>query len=265
MKNISTETKKRTSDLMFSIKRKLLYATRIAPQKVEGIIEKVLDENANLNLIDQKLDKYTSNLSLLQSLNEKQISRLLLKKELIDEKLGGFTSEELFFILSDIPQLIPETVSELSGNINIQYSLLKQFVKCQDEALKQLCIIMYQFESFWKAREENKFALKPVNCPLIIGESGSGKTFMMEQVANVFNFQLIKIDASLIRDIHKSHNAEVIVKTIVNFANTLGIKTCAEFVHCQEVYDKLKQIGVTYIQGYYLGKPKSITEISLAS
>ncbi len=101
--------------------------------------------------------------------------------------------------------------------------------------------------------------IKDCGCLIAIDDFGSGYSNFEYMLS--LQVDMIKIDASLIRDIHKSNNAKIIVQTIVSFASTLGIKTCAEFVHCQEVYDELKQIGVTYIQGYYLGKPESINTI----
>jgi len=33
------------------------------------------------------------------------------------------------------------------------------------------------------------------------------------------------------------------------------MKTIAEFVHSKEVYNKLEELGVDYMQGYYIAKP----------
>ncbi|WP_051524399.1 EAL domain-containing protein [Sulfurihydrogenibium subterraneum] len=71
----------------------------------------------------------------------------------------------------------------------------------------------------------------------------------------------IKIDASLIKNIHQDKNSQIIVENIVNLAKKLGIKTIAEFVHCKEVFEKVKELGIDYSQGYYISEPKDkITE-----
>ena len=52
------------------------------------------------------------------------------------------------------------------------------------------------------------------------------------------------------------------MKTIVNFAKQTGIKTVAEFVENKEIFDKLKEIGIDYFQGYYFSPPlKEIKDI----
>lgn len=67
----------------------------------------------------------------------------------------------------------------------------------------------------------------------------------------------IKIDGSLIRNIHLNDEMKIIAKTIVSFAKELGIKTIAEYVHSEEVLACVKEIGVDYAQGFYIGKPSA--------
>ncbi len=69
------------------------------------------------------------------------------------------------------------------------------------------------------------------------------------------NVDIIKIDGSLIKNINNDENAQIITETMVGFAKRLGMKSVAEFVHSKEVYDKIREIGVDYAQGYYLGQP----------
>ena len=66
---------------------------------------------------------------------------------------------------------------------------------------------------------------------------------------------LIKIDGSLVKNIHKDKNSYLITKTINDFAHSLGMKTVAEFVHCEEVFNLLKEIGVDEYQGFYFSEP----------
>jgi len=65
----------------------------------------------------------------------------------------------------------------------------------------------------------------------------------------------IKIDGSLVKNIHKDENSYLITKTINDFAHSLGMKTVAEFVHCEEVFNLLKDIGVDEYQGFYFSEP----------
>ena len=70
----------------------------------------------------------------------------------------------------------------------------------------------------------------------------------------------IKIDATLISNIDRDHNSKIMVETIVELAHKLNILTIAEFVSSGEILAVIKDLGVDYAQGFYLGKPLSIGE-----
>ncbi|MDD3344115.1 MAG: bifunctional diguanylate cyclase/phosphodiesterase [Sulfurospirillaceae bacterium] len=67
----------------------------------------------------------------------------------------------------------------------------------------------------------------------------------------------IKIDGSLIKNIHTEKRSYELVKAIVFFSKELGIKTVAEFVHSKEVFEIAYNLGVDEFQGYYFGEPKA--------
>jgi len=65
----------------------------------------------------------------------------------------------------------------------------------------------------------------------------------------------IKIDGSLIKNIDSDEKAFIIAKNINNFAKELGCQTIAEFVHSQEVFEKLQELDIDGFQGYFISKP----------
>ena len=69
------------------------------------------------------------------------------------------------------------------------------------------------------------------------------------------NPDIIKIDGSLIKNIHEDRKSFIIVKTIISFAKELGIDTVVEFVHNKEVLEKTKELDVTGYQGYFIAEP----------
>jgi len=70
-----------------------------------------------------------------------------------------------------------------------------------------------------------------------------------------FEPDLLKIDGSLIKNIITDKYSQNIVETIVAFAKRQNIKTIAEYVENQDIFDYLNNLGVDYSQGYYFGKP----------
>ena len=71
----------------------------------------------------------------------------------------------------------------------------------------------------------------------------------------------IKIDASLITNIAVDKNSKIMVETIVELAHKLNIETIAEYVSSKEILDIIKEIGIDYAQGFYIGKPERIEDL----
>ncbi|MBD3842110.1 MAG: EAL domain-containing protein, partial [Campylobacterales bacterium] len=69
------------------------------------------------------------------------------------------------------------------------------------------------------------------------------------------NPHYVKIDGVFIKNILRSKKSQLIVKAIVDFTHSLGIKVIAEYVHSKEVYDYVKALGIDEFQGYYISKP----------
>jgi diguanylate cyclase (GGDEF)-like protein len=100
--------------------------------------------------------------------------------------------------------------------------------------------------------------VKAFHCDIAIDDFGFGYSnfnYLLE-----LDIDYIKLDSSLIKNIHTNTNAYLITETIVSFCNKLGIRTIAEFVHSKEVYNIVKELGIDFSQGFYLGKPGGTTE-----
>ena len=100
---------------------------------------------------------------------------------------------------------------------------------------------------------------KKLGCGISLDDFGSGYSNFVHMVK--LDANLLKIDGSLIRDIDQDITSQIIVETIVDFAEKLGMNTCAEFVSSQEIYDTVKEYGVDFLQGYHLSAPKTLEEI----
>ena len=96
--------------------------------------------------------------------------------------------------------------------------------------------------------------VKELGCKIAIDDFGSGYS-NFERLSKL-EIDYVKIDGSLIKNIDKDKNSQILVQMIVGFAKELGIKTIAEFVHSEDVFNKVKELGVDYAQGYYIGEPK---------
>jgi len=68
----------------------------------------------------------------------------------------------------------------------------------------------------------------------------------------------LKIDGAFVRDIIVDPIDCEIVKSIHKLATVMGIKTIAEFVENEQIHELLVDIGVDYVQGYGIAKPRPL-------
>ena len=96
--------------------------------------------------------------------------------------------------------------------------------------------------------------LKSIGCQFSLDDFGVGFTSFVYLKEMLVDF--IKIDGSFIRNLCNSKDDQVVVKSIIDVAKGMGVKTVAEFVEAQESLDLLKEWGRDYAQGYLIGKPE---------
>ncbi|MDP4152161.1 MAG: EAL domain-containing protein [Bacillota bacterium] len=68
---------------------------------------------------------------------------------------------------------------------------------------------------------------------------------------------LVKISRESVSNMMKNYGSLNFISNIVNMANLMGFKVCAEGVEEKTQADKLTELGVDYLQGYYFGRPMS--------
>ena len=66
----------------------------------------------------------------------------------------------------------------------------------------------------------------------------------------------MKLDISFVRGVHKSFIKQEIVKSMVALAKGIGSEVIAEGIETKEEFEKIKELGVTYGQGFLFGKPR---------
>lgn len=71
---------------------------------------------------------------------------------------------------------------------------------------------------------------------------------------------IIKIDRCFIIDIGKDDYSEVFVKMVSELAETIGVHMCVEGVEENDQLQKLRDMKVQYIQGFYFGQPMRVED-----
>ncbi|MBD2871576.1 EAL domain-containing protein [Paenibacillus arenilitoris] len=65
----------------------------------------------------------------------------------------------------------------------------------------------------------------------------------------------LKVDRSIIQNIHQDEMKEHILGTLIQLAFKMGISIIAEGIEREEELEKVRSMGVHYAQGYLLGRP----------
>ena len=104
-------------------------------------------------------------------------------------------------------------------------------------------------------------SLKKLGAQISIDDFGAGYSTI--RYVRKLPIDTIKIDQSLICSLMTSDFSLPVVKNILEVAKDLGLKTVAEGVETEELFNKLGELGCDIAQGYYISKPMPENEFKI--
>ncbi|MFW3341490.1 EAL domain-containing protein [Aliarcobacter butzleri] len=226
-------------------------------------IKKALDEDKIVpyfqpiyNLKTSKIEKYEALVRLIDGNNvispyyfldisKKSKQYLKLTKTMIQKTFDYFKDKDFEFSINltfeDIKsEYISSFIIELLKEYKIGHRVVFEIVESEE------------IDNF---RKVNEFfvTIREYGCKIAIDDFGSGYS-NFEYLAKL-NVDYIKIDGSLIKDILINKSSQNIVSMLVNFAKGQKVKTIAEFVSNKDILNKVRELGIDYVQGYYIKEP----------
>jgi len=103
--------------------------------------------------------------------------------------------------------------------------------------------------------------LKEIGCRFALDDFGSG--------LSSFNYlkqlpvDYLKIDGSFIRDMRRDPRSRTMVEAIHQVAKSLDLETVAECVETKETCDMLRDIGIDFVQGHFVGRPEPLANLAV--
>ena len=96
--------------------------------------------------------------------------------------------------------------------------------------------------------------LRAVGCQFALDDFGSGLSSFayLKQLP----IDYLKIDGMFVRDCLSDPVNLEMIDSINSIGHVMGLKTVAEFVENDEIFNKIQEVGVDYAQGYWNGKPQ---------
>lgn len=103
--------------------------------------------------------------------------------------------------------------------------------------------------------------MKIIGCKFSLDDFGTG----LSSYSYLRNLPVdfVKIDGVFVRDIVDNPGDYAVVRSINEIGHYMGKKTIAEFVENDAVLEKLREIGVDYVQGYGIDRPQPLSELRL--
>jgi EAL domain-containing protein (putative c-di-GMP-specific phosphodiesterase class I) len=103
-------------------------------------------------------------------------------------------------------------------------------------------------------------SLRGLGCRLALDDFGTG----YNSFGRVKDLPIdeLKIDLQFVRDLLTDAASESVVTAIVSLANALGVRTVAEGVEDQATAERLRAMGVDFLQGYHFGRPAPVAQVA---
>ena len=144
---------------------------------------------------------------------------------------------------ADFLDFIRSMISKYNISNRVVFEIL------EDESIKNYqCLVQFIDE------------VKALGCKIAIDDFGSGYS-NFEHLLKM-NVDYLKIDASLIKNVATDETSYKITKTIIEFAKNLNLKTIAEYVENEQIFNIVRDLGADYSQGYFFSEPIAIPNVS---
>lgn len=235
---------------------------RIYREKLKELIESdklVCYYQPIRNLIDRRLHHYEALLRIEDGENVIFPDKIL--PDLEDSHLYSFLTKRV--VEYNIAKLRFDPKMKISINLSaddlVNDAILSLLAQNADLSDRLLIEILENKSINYKKVELSIQKLKLFGYKICIDDFGTGYS-NLNHLLNL-SIDYLKIDGSIIKEIHHDRRAYSIVKTFALFCKQNDIEVIAEFIDNQEIVDILKSFGVQYGQGFYFSKAKPYAEL----
>jgi EAL domain-containing protein (putative c-di-GMP-specific phosphodiesterase class I)/DNA-binding response OmpR family regulator len=215
-------------------------------------------------IYDTKLNKVTKYEALIRMVDENGNIITPMPNFLSVAKKGKLYNEITRIVLKKALEKIRKTDYEISINISSldiedlnMSNYMLEILEANKDITDRLIFELLEDKETNNYEDVNTFIqqAKSYGVKIAIDDFGSGYSNFIRIIE--FKPHIIKIDGSLIVDIATKKSSRQAVETIKTLADKIGAQTVAEYVSDEKIYNIVKEIGIDFIQGYYIGKPEA--------
>ncbi|HEX7037467.1 MAG TPA: DUF1631 family protein [Pseudomonadales bacterium] len=140
--------------------------------------------------------------------------------------------------------------------------VLDQFSKTQAPTSK-VCFEITETAAIANLDNAREFMnrMKIIGCRFSLDDFGTG----LSSYSYLRNLPVdyVKIDGVFVKDIVDNPGDYAVVRSINEIGHYMGKQTIAEFVESDAVLERLREIGVDYVQGYHIEKPTRLEHLRI--
>lgn len=167
--------------------------------------------------------------------------------------------------LMDSEKIVPSLSINLSGSSITDDSFMDYLLEQISEfgvGTSKLCFEITETGSISNLVKAADFVqvFRNIGCKFSIDDFGTG--LASHNYLRELPVDYVKIDGTFIKEIDTNRNDYAMTRSINDLAHFLGQKTIAESVENVKIIEKLTEIGVDYLQGWGIGRPKLLTDIT---
>jgi diguanylate cyclase (GGDEF)-like protein len=167
--------------------------------------------------------------------------------------------------LMDRQKVIPELSINLSGTSVTDNDFLDYLLEQISEhgvGTSKLCFEITETGAIDNLPRAADFVrtLKNLGCKFSLDDFGTG--LASHKYLKELPVDYVKIDGTFITDVHQNRTDFAMAKSINDLAHFLGQKTVAECVESLDIVPALRDIGIDYLQGWGIGMPRTLDEVT---
>lgn len=168
-------------------------------------------------------------------------------------------------LLMDEQKVVPNLAINLSGSSVTDNSFMDYLLEAISEfgvGTSRLCFEITETGTIANLVKAADFvrAFRNIGCKFSIDDFGTG--LASHHYLRELPVDYVKIDGSFIRSIDTNRNDYAMARSINDLAHFLGQETIAESVENDKIIAKLEEIGVDYLQGWGVGRPKLLEDVT---
>ena len=179
------------------------------------------------------------------------------------ERYGMVSSVDYWVVKNALQYLEYDDSMDVNVNLSgvtlsdcIALRELKALIEDHPKAAKSLCLEITETAIITNLTKCLRFmeVMGDLGVTFALDDFGTG----LSSFGNLKNLPVkyLKIDGSFIRDIYKNEIDQIVVKSINEAAKAMKLKTVAEYVENQSIYDVVSDIGLDFAQGFHLNEPE---------